>query len=100
MGQALRITFEEHDDDRARYVARAEGTDAVAELKLMRTGGDTWVADYTGVPRDLRGTGAGLALVGRLAEDARAQGRRVQPQCPFVKAQALRNAQWRDVFDL
>ena len=39
------------------------------------------------------------ALVERLVADARAEGFRIVPLCPFVKAQYQRNPDWSDVMD-
>ena len=56
------------------------------------------IADHTGVPDSLRGTGVGLALVARMVEDARAEGFRIMPLCPFVNAQRKRHPEWADAF--
>jgi predicted GNAT family acetyltransferase len=50
------------------------------------------------VPEALRGTGAGLRLVERLVADARAEGFKIMPLCPFVNAQRARHPEWADVF--
>lgn len=47
----------------------------------------------------LRGRGAGQALVLRAVEDARREGFRMLPLCPFARAQFDRNPEWRDVRD-
>ncbi len=56
------------------------------------------IADHTAVPDSFRGTGAGLALVSRLVADARAEGVRIMPLCPFVNAQRKKHPEWADVF--
>ena len=56
------------------------------------------IADHTQVPDSLRGTGAGLALVTRRVQDARAEGFRIMPLCPFVNAQPKRHPEWADAF--
>ena len=55
------------------------------------------IADHTYVPESMRGTGMGKALVHRLIEDARKDGFKIIPLCPFVKAQYARNPEWSDV---
>jgi predicted GNAT family acetyltransferase len=52
------------------------------------------------VPDSFRGTGAGLALVARLVEDARAMAFKVMPLCPFVNAQRKRHPEWADAFSV
>lgn len=51
----------------------------------------------TEVPDALRGRGVGQALVLRAVEDARREGFRIIPLCPFAKAQFERHPDWRDV---
>jgi predicted GNAT family acetyltransferase len=52
------------------------------------------------VPDNFRGTGAGLALVTRLVADARAEGFKIMPLCPFVNAQRKRHPEWADAFSV
>ena len=58
------------------------------------------IADHTEVPDSFRGTGAGLALVTRLVADARAEGFKIMPLCPFVNAQRKRHPEWADAFSV
>ena len=50
------------------------------------------------MPDAFRGTGAGLALFMRLVEDARAEGVKIVPLCPFVNATRKKHPEWADVF--
>ena len=90
-----RITHAE-TDGKGRYVYREDGHEA--ELTYARLGEDKVIANHTGVPDALSGTGVGLKLVERLVADARAQGFRIVPQCPFVEAMRKRNPDWADAF--
>ena len=94
---AIAIAFED-GASKARYVATVEGQAEPAELTVSKLSDTVWIADHTGVPDSLRGTGVGRALVERLVADARDAGRRFVPLCPFVRAQAARRPDWRDVF--
>ncbi len=85
----------EHGGSKGRYVVRREG--AEAELTYSIASPRLIIADHTGVPDAFRGTGMGRALVERLVADARAEGVRIVPLCPFVKAQFARNPDWADV---
>ena len=89
------ITREQHGAS-GRYVIRL-GQDE-AELTFTILSPTLVSADHTGVPDAFRGTGAGLALVTRLVEDARAEGFKIVPLCPFVNAQRLKHPDWADVF--
>lgn len=94
----INITREEHGS-KPRYVATVPGVDGEAELTLSRLSDSTVIADHTGVPDTMRGRGVGKALVERLIEDARADGVRIVPLCPFVKSLAQRRPDWADVIE-
>ncbi len=55
------------------------------------------LADHTLTPVELRGRGIAGALVERLVADARREGFRIVPQCPYVAAQFERHPEWSDV---
>ncbi|MGX9357029.1 GNAT family N-acetyltransferase [Roseobacteraceae bacterium S113] len=86
----------EHGDTKGRYALLESG--AEAELTYSILSPQTIIADHTGVPDILRGTGAGKRLVERLVADARAEGVKIVALCPFVKAQSLKHPEWEDVF--
>lgn len=94
----ITLTREWHDDRHGRYVARVAGIEAEAELTFTRRGPALLSADHTGAPEALRGTGAAAALVERLVADARAEGVKVIPLCPYVQLLYTRNPDWADVF--
>jgi predicted GNAT family acetyltransferase len=81
-----------------RYVITQNGEQA--ELTYSITTPTLVIADHTGVPDSLRGTGAGLALVTRLVADARAEGFKIVPLCPFVNAQRRKHPEWADAFSV
>lgn len=56
--------------------------------------GDIMVADHTGVPKALGGKGIGTWLLAALFMDAKREGRKVDPVCPFVKIKGERNPDW------
>jgi predicted GNAT family acetyltransferase len=45
----------------------------------------------------MRGTGAASALVEYMIEDARRNGFRIMPICPYVRAQYRKHPEWADV---
>lgn len=91
------ITRDE-DGSKGRYVLRVDGHEA--ELTYSRLGATQVIADHTGVPDALRGTGAGEALVERLVADARKEGFRIVPLCPFVNRQRAKHPEWADAFNV
>ena len=81
---------------KGRYVIRKDGTEA--ELTYSILSPKLVIADHTGAPDALRGTGAARALVGRLIDDARAEGFKIVPLCPYVAAQSRKHPEWADLF--
>ncbi len=82
---------------KGRYVVEIDGQ--TADLTYSIASPTLVIADHTGVPDEIRGSGVGLRLVERLVADARAEGFRIVPLCPFVNAQRRRHPDWADVFN-
>lgn len=94
-GELSDIVFEDNGT-KGRYVLR--GPDgAEAEMTFTKVGEKKIIIDHTGVPDAFRGQGAGLRLVTRAVEDARAAGKTIIPLCPFAAAQFQRHKEWADV---
>ncbi len=87
----------EESPTKGRYVYRRDG--AEAEMTYSRAGTGLIIIDHTAVPDVFRGQGVGQALVARAVADARADGLRILPLCPFAAAQFRRNPDWADVLD-
>lgn len=86
----------EDTDTKGRYVLIKDGADAHAELTFSKVGKSMIIIDHTEVPEEYRGTGAGLKLVEKAVEDARAFGIKIMPLCPFAAAQFKRHPEWAD----
>ncbi|TMM55225.1 GNAT family N-acetyltransferase [Sulfitobacter sabulilitoris] len=86
------------EGSRGRYVLDRGGH--LASLTYSILSSQTVIADHTDVPEALRGSGAGLALVERLVSDARAEGFRIVPLCPFVNAERRKHPEWADAFNV
>lgn len=82
-----------------RYAATIPGAEGEAEMTYSRAGATRLIIDHTGVPDSLRGTGIGEALVRRAVEDARAQGIKIIPLCPFAAAMFRKHEELRDVLN-
>ncbi len=70
-----------------------------AETTFSRASANLIIIDHTEVPDALRGRGVGQALISRAVADARAEGFRILPLCPFARSQFDRHAEWREVLD-
>jgi predicted GNAT family acetyltransferase len=84
----------EMNERRGRYVATIPGTDAEAELTFSREPPDVFVADHTGTPVALRGRGIATKLVERMVADARREGFKIRPLCPFVVTLFSQHPEW------
>lgn len=94
----LTITREDRDARHGRWVARIDGIDALGEITFTRRGPGRISADHTGVPEAMAGRGVAQALLARMLEDARTEGFRIIPLCPFVRKQYARHPEWADLF--
>lgn len=94
----LTIVKQEIDARHGRYVARAAGLDAEAEITFTHRGPGVISADHTGVPDAMSGQGVGRALIDAMLADAKAEGFRVIPICPYVRAQYAKHPEWADLF--
>lgn len=93
-GQLPEIRLEDAGT-KGRYVMQTGG--ATAQMTFTRVGNTQIIIDHTEVPDAFRGQGAGLRLVTRAVEDARAAGKKIIPLCPFAAAQFRRHPEWGDV---
>jgi uncharacterized protein len=78
-----------------RYSMEVEAN--VAEMTFSRVSPTLIIIDHTEVADGLRGTGAGQRLALNAVEDARANGWKIMPLCPFMNAQTQRHSEWADV---
>lgn len=92
------IQIEREDEGgHGRYVGRMEGVPGEAELLFTRVSADLVTADHAEAPMNMRGTGAALALVTHMVDDARARGFKVRPRCSYVRYQFAQHPDWADV---
>jgi predicted GNAT family acetyltransferase len=83
MAAALDIKREEFADGRGgRYWLRLPEGEAVLIYRWQDD--DLVSADRTFTPPEARGKGVGAALVSRLVEDARREGFKIRPTCPYA----------------
>lgn len=85
--QSIQISYSE-SDTKGRYGATVEGSVSEAELTTSKVTPSLIIADHTFVPDEFRGLGVAKALAERLIQDARDNGQRIVPLCPFVRAYA------------
>ena len=89
------VRREERGTSGGRWAASLDGHEA--EMTYSRASAVLIIIDHTEVPDALRGRGVGQVLVQRAVEDARREGFKILPLCPFAKGQFERHPEWRDV---
>jgi predicted GNAT family acetyltransferase len=89
------IRREERGRSGGRWTVVVEGHES--EMTYSRASPTLIIIDHTGVHDALRGRGVGQRLVRRAFGDARREGFRILPLCPFAKAQFERHPEWADV---
>jgi predicted GNAT family acetyltransferase len=93
------ITIRREDTPRkGRYIATVEGREGEAYIAYTHREEGVISADHTIAPDSLKGTGAAFALTQYLVAEARANGFRVLPLCPYVRAQYHKHPEWADAF--
>ena len=72
-------------------------TPAGVAFARYRKQGDILIIPHTEVPPAIEGQGYGSRLVRAVLEHVRAQGLRVIPACPFVRAYVRRHPEFSDL---
>lgn len=92
------FSISRQDDGRGgRYAVTIAGINGEAELSYRHSRPGVIDADHTFAPESMRGTGVAAALVDRLIADARSEGIRIVPTCPYIRARYAKHPEWRDV---
>jgi len=89
------VTREDAPPSRGRWTVTVDGHEA--EMTYSRASATLIIIDHTSVPDALRGRGVGQALLKRAVDDARREGFRIIPLCPFAKAQFERHPELQEV---
>lgn len=95
MSDPVTITTEETEHGGAYSVAVA-GAVRPAVLTWQNRGGVRLV-DHTFVPPEARGQGLAGKLVEAIVADAKAQGFKIAPQCPYVVTAFGKHPEWADL---
>lgn len=83
-------------DARQRHRFELEADGHVAFSTYERSGG-TITIQHTEVPKELGGRGIGTNLARGMLELIRAEGLKVKPLCPFVKAYIGKHPEYSDL---
>jgi predicted GNAT family acetyltransferase len=83
---------------RGTYVVTIPGTHGIARLNYKHERPGLIIAEHTEISDTLKDSGAGLALVTRMVEDARKEGVKIYALCTYVEEQRRGHPEWADVF--
>ncbi|MCA8880228.1 MAG: N-acetyltransferase [Rhodobacteraceae bacterium] len=97
MAQLVAEIRREDGPTKGRYVYHPDPAHPPALMTFSKAGTQQIIIDHTEVPDAYRGQGIGLALVTRAVEDARRDGIRITPLCPYAASQFRRHPDWSDV---
>jgi uncharacterized protein len=92
------VITKEDGERKGRYVARIDGIDAEAEITFTHPKPGVLSANHTGVPDAMGGRGVAGALLNFMLDDARANGFKIIPICPYVRGQYAKHPEWADLF--
>lgn len=79
------------------FVIRSEGRQ-IGEISYVPTDEHTWVIDHTFVAPAFRGGNIAQRLLRRAVDEARADNKKIIPQCSYVAVQFRRNEEYADVW--
>jgi len=85
------------NDVAARYEITVDGR--LGGYAQYRDEGEQRVFVHTEIDDSFEGQGLGSQLAVGALDDARAQGKRVVPQCPFIKKFISRHPEYQDLVD-
>ncbi len=92
------IIREEHEGGGAYTMAiESAHRPAILSWKAGGADGDIRVVEHTFTPPKARGQGIALRLVEAIVADAREEGFRIAPQCPYVVRAFGKHPEWEDV---
>lgn len=83
-----------HNQDAQRFETTIDGHTGFISYQQR---GDSLVYDHTIVPPELGGRGVGSTLVKHALDYARAQNKKVVPQCSFVSAYINKHPDYQDL---
>jgi len=86
----------EQTGNRGSFFIEAGGR-RLAELAYFAPRYQPITIEHTEVSDELRGTGAGARLVEAAVQFARAEGKKINPLCPFAKSVFDKTPAYRDV---
>lgn len=92
----MEIQFELKGNKGAFFIPQHE--ERLALMTFSKASDSLIIIDHTEVGPALKGTGAGKRLVAAAVEYARANGMKILPLCPFVKAVFDKTTEYQDVW--
>lgn len=91
------MTVQKQDDGKHGKYFILENDKEVASMTFTWAGTQKFIIDHTEVDASQKGKGLGLQMVKAAVEDARTNGLKIIPLCPFANAMMRKHAEFQDV---
>ncbi len=82
-------------EEKGRFFQNDENGELIAEVTYQEDG--VWYLDHTFVHEKLRGQKIGEQLIQVIVEKARAEGKKIVPQCPYAVKVFEQKSEYNDV---
>ena len=89
------VKHEENGSKGRYFITHAHGE---SELTYSVASAVLRIADHTAVAEGQEGKGIGVIMLRAFIDDARRNGFKILPLCPFVNAQRRKHPEWAAVF--
>ncbi|WP_108816424.1 GNAT family N-acetyltransferase [Loktanella sp. Alg231-35] len=86
------------DGSKGRYFLAHPSGESALTYSIMSS--KQVIADHTEVAEGHEGEGIGLILLREFIADARREGFKIVPLCPYVNAQCRKHPEWADAFSV
>jgi len=91
------MTVQKQDDSKHGKYFILENDKEVASMTFTWAGTQKFIIDHTEVDASQKGKGLGLQLLKKAVEDARTNGLKIIPLCPFANAMMKKHTEFQDV---
>lgn len=93
----MEYTYTQGEEQSKGFIEQSQNGQVTARMTYSRIDPNNIIVDHTAVNPNMKGTGAGKAIVFHLAEWARENNQKVLPLCPFTKGVIEKNPELHDI---
>lgn len=92
------VTYQ-YEPEAERVAAYLDNVTEVGQITYCDLGDNVWEADHTFVDPNHRGGTIARDMLDLLVSEARRQGKRIYPTCPYIVKTLERTEQYHDVYE-